>query len=148
MTTNLIKRFDSLIDVMPRGGWIVLSVLLAMAIIWTGLRPALDLPRISRLPPGSDKVLHFLSYAALAACIFRGIFPRNARKPPLPIPLPWFPVILVPALVGMLDEFLQSYTRRGRSGDMNDWLADILGGIFVCAVGLILRELAKGRVTD
>src|SRR5690606_28082254 len=124
------------------------SVLLGIGIIMVGLRPASELPRVSRLPPGSDKVLHFAAYASLGACVFRSIYPRNPRRPPAGIPLPWLPAMLLPSLVGLLDEVLQHYTARGRAGDPADWVADTFGGVFVCMLGLYFRRHAKETAID
>lgn len=113
---------------MPRspGFW------LACFVLWLGtLYLFSSFPRVNELSPSfnhSDKVAHFGYFfggsGLLCAYLFR-------RKPAAAVQ--WKSLIasavLCIAVIGVLDEFHQSFT-PGRSGnDPYDWLADVLGGM-------------------
>ena len=105
-----------------------LVVAVALCVYWG----ALFYGTHTKLPPGflpghSDKIVHFASYAGLAALLIslratRGTFP-------------WFSVIgrwMVLALYGAFDELTQLLVNR--SADFYDWCADVVGS----AVGLAI----------
>jgi VanZ family protein len=84
-------------------------------------------------PSLSDKWIHFGAYAVLTVLVLTGweltvgiLEPKH-----------YFAVWLAGALYGVFDEVSQ--TPVGRSCDMNDWLADVLG--IVC--GLVAFRLCR-----
>jgi len=139
---SLNRALDLLIAAVPRWLWAVGTALCACVIIWAGQRPASTLKGMSVLPPGHDKVLHAVAYAGLTACAFRFFYPLRAKVKP-EVPVAWLGVLLVPALVGGLDEFLQGWAQRGRSADWRDWVADMTGATLTLCWGLWLREKAR-----
>jgi VanZ family protein len=104
-------------------GTFVVVVLVSLAVLFA---PASDVPSA---PPGVDKVVHVLLFAALAAS------GRWAGVGELP---------LGAALVmyGGVSEVIQGVTPLGRSASVFDWFADVVGVL----VGLGLwRLLAQAR---
>jgi VanZ family protein len=88
-----------------------------------------------------DKLMHGLGYAGMAACVFRAVFPlRAAARAPRPMMMAL--VVLVPLVVGIVDEWNQSFS-PGRSSDPADVLADTAGGAIVLAVGLAWRAAVR-----
>ncbi len=140
--TLLLRLVDWFADRIPMVGWRVVALTLGAGIVWMGNRPRSELASIGGLPAGFDKVMHFTAFALFAAAIWRGLYPRVARRAPA-IPHAWMLVILIPFLTGALDEFLQGFT-PGRSRDVRDLAADTLGAICVCALGLWYRARAAG----
>lgn len=138
----LNRLIDAVAERIPRDVWAGLTLLAGCSILYMGMRPGDTIPNFNLLLAGIDKVLHFTAYACLATCVWRSIYPVYTSKTPA-ISHGWLLVILVPAMVGFLDETFQSIT-PGRSADYRDWIADALAGIIVCAVGLYSRK-AAGR---
>jgi len=137
-----MKAFDRLIDATPRWLYGVGAVACAGIIIAVGQRPAKKLPKLDQLP-SQDKILHFLAYAGLAALVLRFFVPRRASQEVPGGIWAWGAVVFFPSLVGALDEVLQGLARRGRSSDINDWLADTLGGTLVLALALWHRSRVR-----
>jgi VanZ family protein len=82
--------------------------------------------------PGSDKVAHAALYAVLGIALAFGR--RGVLAPP-----PHWLMILVGALYGATDEWHQVFV-RGRSPDLGDWVADVVGVV----VGYMLMLGATG----
>ena len=80
-------------------------------------------------PEGSDKLVHFVAFAALA-------FPlaRTGRFGLLPV------FIGASAFGGAIELIQPSFNR---SADVNDWVADIVGVILGIVLGLLYRRLRK-----
>ena len=78
-------------------------------------------------PEGSDKLVHFVAFAALA-------FPlaRTGRIGLLPV------FVGASAYGGAIELIQPSFNR---SADMNDWIADMLGVVISIACSLIYRYL-------
>lgn len=78
-------------------------------------------------PEGSDKLVHFIAFAALA-------FPlaRTGRFGLLP-------VFIGASAFGGAIELIQPTFNRG--ADVNDWAADIIGVLFGIAGGLVYRRI-------
>ncbi|MDA7448568.1 VanZ family protein [Planktomarina temperata] len=82
-------------------------------------------------PAGSDKIIHFLAFAALAfplACTGR---------------VGLLPVFICASAFGGAMELIQPTFNRG--ADVNDWVADIIGVLLGIAGGLLYRRI-RGRV--
>jgi membrane associated rhomboid family serine protease len=104
-----------------RGAFAV-AVLVSLAVLFT---PASEVPSA---PPGVDKVVHGLLFAALALTgRWAGI-----RQAPLT-------VLLV--AYAAASEVVQGFTPVARSATVTDWLADVTGLL----AGLVLWELLVRR---
>lgn len=79
------------------------------------------------LPPGSDKVIHFLLFAA-PAFLLRRVTPR------------WWPIWLL-ALHAPISELVQWAWVPNRSGELLDVVADLLG----VGVGCLLAAAGRKR---
>jgi hypothetical protein len=93
-----------------------------------------DLPEASLIPDWVplDKLAHTLLFAVLAALLYLA-----GLRAPL--------AILGAAVYGLTDEVHQMFV-PGRSPDVRDWLADVLGGIIgVWGVRLVDRRAADRR---
>ena len=121
----------------------MLAVLCAGVILSMGMRPATDLPRGLFFIPHLDKLLHGVAYAGFAALIFRTLYPLRATRPPVVAFAPVL-VVLLPFLLGCLDETLQGYA-RGRGQDPLDLLADTTGALVACLIGLQARAQTLRR---
>lgn len=135
------RILDQIILLLPQRVWGILAFIDSLIILCLGLRPPTkDLPGVP-LPPGTDKVVHFAMYASLAACLFRWQYPleESGRKPGTFSPL-W--VVMIPALVGALDEFMQG-NFSGRTQDFYDWVADASAGLVVLMIGLYYQRQNK-----
>ncbi len=93
----------------------------ALVVYWISLFYGTHMPLPPGLLPGhSDKVIHFTSYAGLAALLMslratRGIYP-------------WSSVLargFILAVYGVFDELTQLFVNR--SADFYDWCADLVG---------------------
>lgn len=128
---------------MPRSFWVVASVLCLIAIITLGLQPASRVG-MSRLNfPNKDKVCHFIAYSGFAALVFRSIYPfQPFRRPALRWKAPWLPVVLLPFLLGAVDETLQGFA-PGRSQDVYDLLTDSTAGVTIALCGLWARQRSR-----
>ena len=96
------------------------TLILTVAMLWP-----LEAPPPA--PDGSDKLVHFIAFAALA-------FPlaRTGRFGLLP-------VFIGASTFGGAIELIQPSFNR--SADVNDWVADILGVVVGMICGLIYRRL-------
>jgi VanZ family protein len=81
----------------------------------------------------SDKWLHFGGYAVLTVCVLAGWELTIGTLQPKH----YFAVWLAGTLYGAFDEVTQ--TPVGRSCDVNDWMADVLG----VACGLLAYRLGR-----
>ena len=101
---------------------IIVTLTLTVAMLWP-----LEAPPPA--PEGSDKLVHFTAFAALA-------FPlaRTGRFGLLPV------FIGASAFGGAIELIQPSFNR---SADVNDWIADIVGVILGIGLGLLYRRLRK-----
>lgn len=86
----------------------------------------------------SDKINHVLAYFGLAVLLnltlqFQKRFPRLNNAASL------YTIIIV-SIYGLFDE-LHQYFIPGRSCSIEDWAADLIGGIIGLAVVVILRKI-------
>lgn len=134
---SLLDWLQHQLDRLPRILWFYAAISFGLAIIFMGMQPGQTLIRILPEFDFKDKLQHFSAFAFFAALLFRWIYPFDVRKRPRGL-APWLPVLLIPILIGTIDEFLQGYTPR-RSSDPLDLLADSLGAATACWLGLHLR---------
>ena len=103
---------------------LTIAVLLALtiAMLWP-----LEAPPPA--PDGSDKLVHFIAFAALA-------FPlaRTGR-------LGLLPVFIGASVYGGAIELIQPSFNR--SADINDWIADIVGVVVGIGCGLLYRRVRR-----
>ena len=98
------------------------AITLSVAMLWP-----LEAPPPT--PEGSDKLVHFIAFAALA-------FPlaRTGRFGLLP-------VFVGASAFGGAIEFIQPSFNR--SADLNDWVADVVGVVIGIGCGLLYRRLRR-----
>ena len=101
---------------------LIVTTVLTVAMLWP-----LEAPPPA--PEGSDKLVHFIAFAALA-------FPlaRTGRIGLLPV------FIGASAFGGIIELIQPSFNR---SADINDWVADVVGVILGIGLGLLYRRLRK-----
>ena len=100
---------------------------LALLLSYLSLIPAGDVPA----PQISDKVRHFLAYAALAAPLAVAL--RPAR---------WLAAVLMAAGLGLGLEVAQAMGDAGREGSPGDALANLLGAL--AGAGLVRLSARRG----
>ena len=98
----------------------VVTTVLTVAMLWP-----------LEAPEGSDKLVHFIAFAALA-------FPlaRTGR-------LGLLPVFIGASAFGAIIELIQPIFNR--SADLNDWVADTLGALIGIGLGLAYRRVRRHR---
>lgn len=94
--------------------------------------------------PLKDKFLHCGYFGLGATCFLLALFGKTTP------PTSWRTLalrsLLFTAIIGVLDEYHQTFT-PGRSGnDPWDWLADVTGGLL--AAWLVMKLLIRLRQTD
>ena len=101
---------------------LIVTLTLTVAMLWP-----LEAPPPA--PEGSDKLVHFIAFAALA-------FPlaRTGRIGLLPV------FIGASAFGGAIELIQPSFNR---SADINDWAADIVGVVFGIGCGLLYRRIRR-----
>ena len=101
---------------------LIVTTVLTVAMLWP-----LEAPPPA--PEGSDKLVHFIAFAALA-------FPlaRTGRIGLLPV------FIGASAFGGAIELIQPSFNR---SADVNDWIADIIGVALGIGFGLLYRRLRR-----
>ena len=103
---------------------LILTAVLTVAMLWP-----IDQPPPA--PDGTDKVVHLITFAALA-------FPlaRTGRVGLIPV------FVGASAFGGIIELIQPSF---GRSADMQDWIADIAGVALGIVMALLYRRLRKDR---
>ena len=101
---------------------LIVTTVLTVAMLWP-----LEAPPPA--PEGSDKLVHFVAFAALA-------FPlaRTGRFGLIPV------FIGASAFGGIIELIQPSFNR---SADVNDWVADMVGVILGIGFGLLYRRLRR-----
>ncbi len=88
--------------------------------------------------PGSDKIVHFVCFGALAAAWSLWFPPESWKKRPART---FFAVVLIVSLYGIADEIHQSFV-PGRSCSAPDWLADTVGACAACGIRSLAAKLS------
>ena len=101
---------------------LIVTLTLSVAMLWP-----MDQPPPA--PEGSDKLVHFIAFAALA-------FPR-ARTGRIGL----LPVFIGASAFGGAIELIQPSFNR--SADVNDWVADVIGVVLGIGCGLLYRRLRQ-----
>lgn len=119
----------------PRSGrrWRLAAIAIALAVAsLLAILPAEALPRITWPDGGpvSDKLLHFLGFAALG-CVLGALF-RNIL---------WGMLGL--AVFGLILEGAQALSGLGREGDPRDVLANLLGLAIAIFIIIVFRSLCS-----
>ncbi|MBK0867230.1 MULTISPECIES: VanZ family protein [unclassified Saccharopolyspora] len=83
-------------------------------------------------PPGTDKLVHLVLFAALAISGFR---------------IPQIPLLIGLICYAGLSEVVQGLLPLGRSGDVLDALVDVLGVVAGFAFTAAVRTVRRGRRT-
>ena len=97
--------------------------------------------------PHLDKVVHFIWFSAGGVILFSAL---RFLKPA--VESRWYlvalPIVLL-SVLGVLDEFRQSFTPGRTGNDPGDWLADTMGGAFgVVAAGALYRRWLRVPKAD
>jgi VanZ family protein len=109
------------------GGWL-------LGVFFLSSMTGSQVPQVSTGLP-LDKIAHFLIYAFGAYLLLRLLWAWLGDRVPLIVLAPL--LVIIPAGVGALDEFYQTFT-PGRSGlDLGDWFANLAGALSV-ALGTVL----------
>ena len=101
---------------------IIVTLTLTIAMLWP-----LETPPSA--PEGSDKLVHFIAFAALAFPLAR------TRRFGL------MPVFIGASAYGGIIELIQPSFNR--SMDINDWVADVVGVVLGIGCGLLYRRLRR-----
>lgn len=121
-----------------RHPWAARARTLAVAYLLL-LAGATHLPQVNMPPIGaSDKLYHFVAYAALAVVVLAGWELTLGTLQPKH----FFAVWLAGTLYGAIDEITQS--PFGRVSDASDWMADCLGVVIGLVTYLAVRRLWRG----
>lgn len=120
------------------------STLVVIAILWLTLAPK-PLPD-NTLPiiPGIDKIGHACMFGGLTFAMMFDLGLRRIKRRSLPTykwPTRWKTAVAV-ILFGLVTELLQLMVGTGRTGDLADWAADILG----CWAALLLSPWLLHRL--
>ena len=101
---------------------LIVTAVLTVAMLWPINQPPPG-------PDGSDKVVHLIAFAALA-------FPlaRTGRFGLIPV------FVGASAFGGLIELIQRSF---GRSADMQDWIADIVGVALGIVLALLYRRFRK-----
>jgi len=101
---------------------IAVTLALTVAMLW-------PMEATPPAPEGSDKLVHFVAFAALA-------FPlaRTGRIGLLPV------FVGASAFGGAIELMQPSFNR---SADINDWIADIVGVLLGISCGLLYRRIRR-----
>jgi VanZ family protein len=103
------------------------------------------LSSLPKLPPGpkipfEDKVAHLVFYSIGATWFYLA---RRFRLPPVTGRAAMWSAVLFCALIGVTDEFHQSFVPNRSGNDPWDWLADTLGGFLGSLFGWISWRLIR-----
>ena len=133
----------NLLDPLP--AW-TLTIICFLAICWLTLAPDPlpdnDLP----LFPGADKLVHAIMFGGFTLCIIldwnrRHGWPSAIRKADIYAPL-------YASLFGGVTELLQQKMDAGRSADVWDLVADVIGSLLVCAACIIYKCRLRRHESD
>jgi len=101
-------------------------------------------------PPGPefanrDKVMHATYFALGGTCLFLAL---RLKKRPLTKLATCLIVVGFCSLVGVVDEYHQSFIPNRSGNDVGDWLADTVGGVIACCLGSLLYSFLRPKTPD
>ena len=112
-------------------------VILVLAVLWTAfivyglVTTPSEIPRFEwLLLPGMDKLIHLVLFGVEAVLL--GVYASHGLGKQL-----WIPILVWCFMLGAGLEIIQYYWVDGRSGDVFDLLADVLGA----GLGLLVNQL-------
>ena len=119
-----------------RSPWAKSTSVAVLGVYWVALFFTSHVPRLSLPLEPSDKVLHMSAFSALAFLLaftwsLRG--PFGLRQ--------CLAVLAIIAVYGALDEATQPLV--GRTADVMDWIADIVGASVGLAIFLVVRTVFR-----
>lgn len=120
--------------------------LVLLGVYWLALLTATHWPKVPGIDvPGKDKTLHAVAYAFLTGLLLSALTRQARLARGWPIALA---AVTIVAVYGALDERTQPWT--GRTCDLLDWTADMVGAAsvalgYLIATRLRLRESLPGR---
>ncbi len=116
---------------------LVPSIIALLIFVGTCLISSVNVPDMPEGIPW-DKVVHFGMFFVLSAVSLYDYYLYHKRNPKL---LPWiFWGFLVPVLYGGVIELLQSKVFIYRSGEILDFIADVLGSLCALLLALIILK--------
>ena len=124
--------------------WRALVVIWAAVLWWLSSQSKLPSPAKFE---GIDKVEHAIYFAGGGMCFLLGLRLAGLARHTLPsITL----TVLFCSLVGALDEWHQTFTPGRSGGDVQDWIADTLGGFLGAwiAIGAEKWLTSAGTTTE
>ena len=101
---------------------LIILLMLTLAMLW-------PLDQQPPAPAGSDKIVHFIAFAAVALPLA-----RTGRFGLLPV------FIGASAFGGAIELIQPSFNR---SADINDWVADVVGVVMGIGCGLLYRHIRR-----
>jgi VanZ family protein len=114
--------------------WRVLVLAWASVLWWLSSQSKLPSPAKFE---GIDKVEHALYFAAGGLCFLLGLrlagFVRQTTSAVIV-------TVLFCSVVGLLDEWHQTFTPGRSGGDVWDWTADTLGGVLGALIALVAEK--------
>lgn len=87
--------------------------------------------------PDFDKFLHLAYFSAGGLCMALGLFLRSPQ-PAFTAPARFVIVLATISLIGVFDEWHQTFTAGRDGASVADWIADTLGGLLAGAAGFFL----------
>ena len=88
--------------------------------------------------PNKDKVMHATYYALGGLCLFIALRLKNPNRTLLHTSVT---VVIFCSLVGVFDEWHQTFTPDRSGNDPFDWMADTFGGVLGSSAGIFLKRL-------
>lgn len=138
-----MNSIRSLLDKLP--AW-TLTIVCFLSICWLTLAPHPlpdnDIP----LFPGADKIVHAIMFGGFTLCI---ILDWNRRHgwPVTVSKADWYAPVYASGF-GIVTELLQQEMNAGRSGDVWDLVADIIGSFLVCGACVIYKLKRQQKIKD
>lgn len=119
------------------------TILIAVVVFILSVIPIPEVKPLEEVPL-IDKWVHFVMYAALSLAMWLDL---NHYKIPITFDMRKLDLksclflIAVPSLFGGLMELIQAYCTTVRSGDVVDFIADIIGALAGTLIGVIIQLL-------
>lgn len=130
MTTNYVKKYP-------------FSILTTFAIILLSVMPFPEIKMAEDIPL-ADKWVHFVMYAGLSGVVWfemaRYEWKTNTKQATFQLLLWGF---LLPSLLGGILELVQENLTTTRSGDIWDFIADVIGAFLGTLLGIGVRYVIK-----